>query len=67
MLKDAKVQPEKVDDIVLVGGSTRIPRVQELLQEHFKVGCETVIPPHALLIIAVVAGAGQGIVQEHQP
>lgn len=35
VLKDAKVKKENVDDIVLVGGSTRIPKVQELLKEHF--------------------------------
>lgn len=36
VLKDAKVSKDEVDDIVLVGGSTRIPKVQELLEEHFK-------------------------------
>jgi len=36
VLKDAKVKKEQVDDIVLVGGSTRIPKIQSLLQEFFK-------------------------------
>ncbi|KAI5849792.1 heat shock protein 70 family [Tricharina praecox] len=36
VLKDAKVKREDVDDIVLVGGSTRIPKVQQLLEEYFK-------------------------------
>ncbi|KAI5814163.1 heat shock protein 70 family [Pyronema omphalodes] len=36
VLKDAKVKREDVDDIVLVGGSTRIPKVQTLLEEYFK-------------------------------
>ncbi|EIM21867.1 78 kDa glucose-regulated protein [Wallemia mellicola] len=35
VLKDAKVGKDEVDDIVLVGGSTRIPKVQQLLQEFF--------------------------------
>ncbi|KAK4705688.1 hypothetical protein P7C70_g510, partial [Phenoliferia sp. Uapishka_3] len=35
VLKDAKFDKAKVDDIVLVGGSTRIPKVQELLKEFF--------------------------------
>ena len=35
VLKDAKVRKDEVDDIVLVGGSTRIPKVQQLLQEFF--------------------------------
>lgn len=36
VLKDAKVEKGEVDDIVLVGGSTRIPKVQELLEGFFK-------------------------------
>jgi heat shock protein 5 len=36
VLKDAKVKKEDVDDIVLVGGSTRIPKVQQLLEDYFK-------------------------------
>ncbi|XP_050299437.1 heat shock 70 kDa protein 1-like [Anthonomus grandis grandis] len=35
-LKDAKVRKEQIDDVVLVGGSTRIPRVQSLLQDVFQ-------------------------------
>lgn len=35
MLKDAKIPREKVDDIVLVGGSTRIPKIQSLVSEYF--------------------------------
>ncbi|KAF7362090.1 Heat shock protein 70 [Mycena venus] len=35
VLKDADVKKEEVDEIVLVGGSTRIPKVQELLKEYF--------------------------------
>ncbi|KAM0793315.1 Heat shock protein sks2 [Microbotryomycetes sp. NB124-2] len=35
VLKDAKVDKAKVDDIVLVGGSTRIPKIQSLVSEFF--------------------------------
>jgi heat shock protein 1/8 len=35
VLKDAKMPREKVDDIVLVGGSTRIPKIQSLVSEYF--------------------------------
>ncbi|ODQ45952.1 hypothetical protein PICMEDRAFT_17206 [Pichia membranifaciens NRRL Y-2026] len=35
VLDDAKVKPSEIDDIVLVGGSTRIPKVQELLEKFF--------------------------------
>ncbi|QPG75450.1 hypothetical protein FOA43_002805 [Brettanomyces nanus] len=36
VLKDAKVEESEIDDVVLVGGSTRIPKVQELLETFFK-------------------------------
>ena len=35
VLKDASIGKDKVDEIVLVGGSTRIPRIQKLLSEFF--------------------------------
>jgi L1 cell adhesion molecule like protein len=35
VLKDAKIGKHQVDEIVLVGGSTRIPRIQEQLTEYF--------------------------------
>ncbi|KAJ3478417.1 hypothetical protein NLG97_g8584 [Lecanicillium saksenae] len=35
VLKDANVKKSEVDDIVLVGGSTRIPKVQSLIEEYF--------------------------------
>ena len=34
-LRDAKMDKAKIHDIVLVGGSTRIPKIQKLLQEFF--------------------------------
>ncbi|GAU29545.1 hypothetical protein TSUD_115680 [Trifolium subterraneum] len=33
---DAKMDKSRVDDVVLVGGSSRIPKVQQLLQEFFE-------------------------------
>ncbi|EOD51895.1 HSP70 chaperone protein [Neofusicoccum parvum] len=35
VLKDASIDKAKVDEIVLVGGSTRIPRIQKLLSDFF--------------------------------
>ena len=35
VLKDAKMSKSNVDEIVLVGGSTRIPKIQELLSTYF--------------------------------
>ena len=34
-MEDAKLQPGDIDEVVLVGGSTRIPKVQELVKEIF--------------------------------
>ena len=35
VLKDAGISKQDVDQVILVGGSTRIPKVQELLSEYF--------------------------------
>jgi molecular chaperone DnaK (HSP70) len=35
-LKDAGLKPQQVDEVVLVGGSTRIPRVRQLVQDLFQ-------------------------------
>jgi len=34
-LRDAKLDKASIDDVVLVGGSTRIPKIQKLLQDFF--------------------------------
>jgi molecular chaperone DnaK len=34
-MKDAKLDPSKIDEVVLVGGSTRIPKVQEVVKALF--------------------------------
>jgi len=59
VLKDAKAKPEIVDDIVLVGGSTRIPKVQEMLQTFFsgKELCRSLNPDEAVAYGAAVQGA----------
>jgi len=36
VLKEAKLAKEDIDEIILIGGSTRIPKVQQLLQEEFE-------------------------------
>jgi molecular chaperone DnaK len=35
-LKDAKLRADQIDEVVLVGGSTRIPKVQQLVKDFFK-------------------------------
>ena len=41
-LADAGLDPRKIDEIVLVGGSTRVPKVQEIVK-----GCSGRIPTEA--------------------
>nr|AAB52423.1 cytoplasmic heat shock protein 70 [Trichomonas vaginalis] len=59
VLKDAKMSKSDVTDIVLVGGSSRIPRVQQLLQEFFngKQPCRGVDPDEAVAYGAAVQAA----------
>ena len=35
VLKDSNCKPQDVDEIVLVGGSTRIPKIQQMLKDYF--------------------------------
>ena len=35
-LQDAGLSPDKIDEVVLVGGSTRIPRVQQIVKDLFR-------------------------------
>lgn len=35
VIKDSEIAKANVDEIVLVGGSTRIPKVQELIKNYF--------------------------------
>lgn len=35
VLRDAKIDKKSVDEIVLVGGSTRIPKIQKMLSDYF--------------------------------
>ncbi|KAD6120320.1 hypothetical protein E3N88_11591 [Mikania micrantha] len=58
-LKDAKVEKSWVEEIVLVGGSTRIPKVQQMLRELFgwKELCKSVNPDEAVAFGAAVMAA----------
>lgn len=58
VLKDAKVKKSEVDDIVLVGGSTRIPKVQALLEDYFsgKKASKGINPDEAVAFGAAVQG-----------
>ena len=58
VLKDGKIKKSEVNDIVLVGGSTRIPKVQSLLEEFFngKKASKGINPDEAVAFGAAVQG-----------
>lgn len=58
-LTDAELGPDKIDEIVLVGGSTRIPRVQQLVKELF--GKEPHKGVNADEVVAVGAAVQGGV------
>ena len=56
-LEDAKLKPEDIDDVLLVGGTTRVPAIQALVKEVFgKEGNKSVNPDEAVAIGASVQG-----------
>jgi len=59
VLRDAKMSKDQIHDVVLVGGSTRIPKVQELLSQYFagKKLCNSVNPDEAVAYGAAVQAA----------
>merc|ERR1712100_750653 len=59
VLKDSKIAKNRVHDVVLVGGSTRIPKVQTMLQEFFngKEPCRSINPDEAVAYGAAVQAA----------
>jgi len=60
-LKDAKLSPSDIDEVILVGGSTRIPKVQEMVKEIFgKEPNKSVNPDEVVAIGAAIQGGIMG-------
>jgi molecular chaperone DnaK len=60
-MQDAGIGPDKIDEIVLVGGSTRIPKVVELVRNFFgKEPNKTVNPDEVVAVGAAVQGGVLG-------
>ena len=59
VLRDAALAKNQIHEVVLVGGSTRIPKVQQLIQEFFngKEPCKAINPDEAVAYGAAVQGA----------
>ncbi len=57
-LKDANLSTNQIDEVILVGGSTRIPKVQEIVEKFFgKKLNKSVNPDEAVAIGAAIQGA----------
>ncbi len=68
-LKDAGLKPEQIDEVVLVGGSTRIPKVQRLVQNLFGRVPHTGLNPDEVVALgaavqANILGGGSEITKE---
>ncbi|MBI4456536.1 MAG: molecular chaperone DnaK [Acidobacteria bacterium] len=57
-LKDASSRPEEIDEVVLVGGSTRIPRVQQIVRELFKKEPHKGVNPDEVVAVGAAVQAG---------
>lgn len=68
VMRDAKMSKDQINDIVLVGGSSRIPRVQQLLRDYFngKDLCQSINPDEAVAYGAAVQAAILGGVKSEK-
>jgi L1 cell adhesion molecule like protein len=59
VLRDSKISKNNVHEVVLVGGSTRIPKIQQMLSEFFngKEPCKSINPDEAVAYGAAVQAA----------
>ncbi len=56
-IADAKISREQIDEVILVGGSTRMPKVQQLVKEYFgKEPNKSVNPDEVVAIGAAIQG-----------
>jgi heat shock protein 1/8 len=59
VIRDSKISKSQIDEVVLVGGSTRIPKIQEILSSFFggKELCKNINPDEAVAYGATVQAA----------
>ncbi|MCS6998844.1 MAG: molecular chaperone DnaK [Aquificaceae bacterium] len=65
-LEDARLRPQEIDDVVLVGGSTRIPLVQQKIRDFFGKEAHKGVNPDEVVAVgaAIQAGVLSGEVKE---
>ena len=60
-IRDAGINPSEIDEVLLVGGSSRMPKVQEIIKQIFgKEGNRTVNPDEAVAVGAAIQGGVLG-------
>ena len=60
-IRDAGINPSEIDEVLLVGGSSRMPKVQEIIKQIFgKEGNHTVNPDEAVAVGAAIQGGVLG-------
>lgn len=71
VIKDAKMDKSMVQEIVLVGGSTRIPKIQQMLSEHFNgkelnksINPDEAVAYGAAVQAAILSGVDNSAVQD---
>ncbi|MGH9819020.1 MAG: molecular chaperone DnaK, partial [Pyrinomonadaceae bacterium] len=57
-IKDAGLEPKNIEEIVLVGGSTRIPKVQEMVKEFFGKEPNKSVNPDEVVALGAAVQAG---------
>jgi molecular chaperone DnaK len=57
-LADAQLDPSKIDEVVLVGGSTRIPKVQQIVKELFNREPHKGVNPDEVVAVGAAVQAG---------
>ncbi|QQS31621.1 MAG: molecular chaperone DnaK [Acidobacteriota bacterium] len=57
-IKDAGLTPKDIEEIVLVGGSTRIPKVQEMVKEYFGKEPNKSVNPDEVVALGAAVQAG---------
>jgi molecular chaperone DnaK len=60
-LKDAGLDPKRIDEVILVGGSTRVPKIQQIVKDYFgKEPNKSVNPDEVVAIGAAIQGGVLG-------
>jgi molecular chaperone DnaK len=64
--KDAKLDPKDIDEIILVGGQTRMPKIQQMIKDYFGKEPNKSVNPDEVVAVgaAVQAGVLQGDVKD---